>query len=155
VGLALELLVWWVVAIGVWLTSLSAYSRQDLIVAVGCGLPCAVMAVLARRAVRLRMRPPADAVRWLTALPPAVAGDTVRVLALPWRPSRRSTAGEFRTVDLRARGRTPAASGRRAVATVLLSSTPGSYVVDVDPDTGTALIHAVGPPSAIERRVAR
>jgi hypothetical protein len=93
--------------------------------------------------------------RWLAALPRSVAVDTVHVLALPWHPAGRSDAGEFRRVPLGAPGETPGAEGRRAVAAVLLSSTPGTYVVDTDPDTGTALVHAIGPPAPIERQVSR
>jgi multisubunit Na+/H+ antiporter MnhE subunit len=153
VGLVLELLVWWVATTGVWIVSLSAYASQDLIAALACGLPCAILAVLARRAVRLAARPPGELLRWLAALPWSIAVDTARVLALPWRPKARSTAGEFRRMPIGPPGTSAAAVGRRSAAALLMSSTPGAYVVDVDPDTGTALVHAVGPQSLIERQV--
>jgi multisubunit Na+/H+ antiporter MnhE subunit len=149
-----ELLVWWGVTTGVWIVSLSAYASQDLIAALACGLPCAVMAVLARRAVRLAARPPAGMLRWLAALPWSIAVDTVRVLALPWRPGSRSSAGEFRRMSLGPPGQSASAVGRRTAAALLMSATPGAYVVDVDPDSGTALVHAVGPRSLIERKIA-
>jgi multisubunit Na+/H+ antiporter MnhE subunit len=154
VGLVGELLVWWGVTTGVWIVSLSAYSSQDLVAALACGLPCAIMAVLARRTVRLTARPPAEMVRWLGALPWSIAVDTVRVLALPWRPRSRSSAGQFRRMPLGPPGTSAAAVGRRTAAALLMSATPGAYVVDVDPATGTALVHAVGPRSLIERQVA-
>jgi multisubunit Na+/H+ antiporter MnhE subunit len=150
-----ELLVWWCVSVGVWMVSLSAYSGQDLVVAVACGLPCAGMAVLTRRAVRADARPPAAALRWLAVLPWSVVVDAVRVLALPWRPRARSSAGSFRRLPMQATGSSPRAVGRRAAASLLVSSTPGAYVVDVDPGSGTALVHAVGPASPIERQVTR
>lgn len=152
-GLAVELLVWWGVTTGVWIVSLSAFASQDLVAALACGVPCAVMAVLARRAVRLAARPPAQMLRWLAALPWSIAVDTVRVLALPWRPRGRTSAGEFRRMPIGPSGESAPAVGRRAVAALLMSATPGAYVVDVDPDTGTALVHAVGPRSLIERQV--
>lgn len=151
--LAVELLVWWGVATGIWFVSLSAYSGQDLVVALGCGAACAVVAVLARRAARLDARPPAALLRWLLILPWSVALDTGRVLALPWRPEARVSAGEFRRMPLGPSGTSPQAVGRRAMAAVLMSSTPGAYVVDIDPGDGTALVHAVGPASPIERAV--
>jgi multisubunit Na+/H+ antiporter MnhE subunit len=154
VGPVAELLAWWGVTTGVWIVSLSAYASQDLVAALACGLPCAVMAVLARRAVRLAARPPAETLRWLGALPWSIAVDTVRVLALPWRPASRSSAGRFRRTPLGPLGESATAVGRRTAAALLISATPGSYVVDVDPDTGTALVHAVGPRSLIERQVA-
>jgi multisubunit Na+/H+ antiporter MnhE subunit len=52
-------------------------------------------------------------------------------------------------------GNSPKALGRRAMAAVLMSATPGAYVVDIDPDAGTALVHAVGPASPIEGSVTR
>ncbi len=151
--LALELVAWWCATVAVWMLSLSAYSSQDLVVALVCGLPCAVMAVLARRAVRGAWRPPAAAVRWAAALPWSVASDTLRVLSMPWRPSARSRAGELREVAMGATGDTARAAGRRALGSVLISSTPGAYVVDTDPEAGTALVHTVTRPSPIERRV--
>jgi multisubunit Na+/H+ antiporter MnhE subunit len=155
VRVAGEVLVWWCVSVGVWMVSLSAYSGEDLVVAVACGLACAVMAVLTRRAVHADARPPAEVLRWLAVVPWSIAVDSVRVLLLPWRPRARSAAGTFRRLPLRASGDSPAAVGRRATASVLLSSTPGAYVVDLDPGSGTALVHAVGPASPVERQVTR
>ena len=152
-SLAVELLVWWCVTTGVWMVSLSAYSAQDMVVALGCGLLCAVLAVLARRAVRLDARPPAALLRWLGALPWSIAVDTARVLVLPYRTRARPAPGEFRRLRIGPPGQTPEAVGRRTLAAVLMSATPGAYVVDVDPDTGVALVHAMGAPSPIEREV--
>lgn len=151
--LAAELVVWCAVTTGIWFVSLSAYSGQDLVVALGCGAACAVVAVLARRAARLDARPPAALLRWLLLLPWSVALDTARVLALPWRRGARVSAGEFRRMPLGPPGDTPRAVGRRAMAAVLMSSTPGAYVVDIDPEDGTALVHAVGPASPVEGAV--
>jgi multisubunit Na+/H+ antiporter MnhE subunit len=153
--MAAELLVWWCVSIGVWMVSLSAYSGQDLVVAVACGAACAVMAVLTRRAVRVEARPPVAALRWLVVLPWSIVLDAVRVLVLPWRPRSRARAGTFRRLPLHAPGNSPGAVGRRATAALLVSSTPGAFVVDVDPGSGTALVHAVGSESPVEREVSR
>lgn len=153
--LAGELLVWCGVATGIWFVSLSAYSGQDLVVALLCGAVCAVVAVLARRAARLAARPPAAMLRWMLLLPWSIVLDTGRVLALPWRPGARASAGEFRRVRIGPSGNGPGAMGRRATAAVLMSSTPGAYVVDIDPEEGTALVHSVGPASPIEDAVAR
>ena len=153
--LAAEVLVWCAVTTGIWFVSLSAYSGQDLVVALGCSVACAVVAVLARRAARLDARPPAVLLRWLLALPWSIVLDTGRVLALPWRRRARASAGEFRRMSIGPSGGGPGAVGRRAMAAVLMSSTPGAYVVDIDPDEGTALVHALGPASPIETAVTR
>jgi multisubunit Na+/H+ antiporter MnhE subunit len=153
VSLAAELVIWCCVTTGIWIVSLSAYSGQDLAVALGCGAACAVVAVLARRAARLAARPPAEMLRWLVSLPWSIVLDTGRVLVLPWRPRARARAGEFRHVRIGPSGTTSRAVGRRAMASVFLSATPGAYVVDIDPAAGTALVHSIGPASPIEGSV--
>lgn len=152
-SLAVELVAWWCLAVGVWMLSLSAYSSQDLIVAVACGVPCAAAAAAARRAVRGAWRAPAAALRWAVVLPWSVALDTARVLTLPWT-ARRSTAGELHEVELAA-GDSAAAAGRRALAAVLMSATPGAYVVDIDATSGTAVVHRIVATSPIERVISR
>lgn len=152
-AIAVEVLVWWCVAVGVWMLSLSAFSGQDLLVAVSCGLPCGVMAVVARRAVRGSWKPPRAAVRALAVLPWAIVVDTVRVLRLPWIPSMRSTVGEFRE-STPVTGIRTATAGRQAFAAVLISSAPGTYVVDMDGQHGSVL-HDVTDPSRVERKLYR
>ena len=148
-----ELVAWWVVAVGVWMASLSAYSAHDLVVACACAVPCAAAALGARRAVQGAWRPPAEVLRWLAALPLSMVTDAVRVLGWPLR--RRSHGGKLRTIDVDAPGDDASAAGRRAAASFLLSSTPGSYVVASDEDRGTLTVHVLGRPSRLERRVAR
>ncbi len=147
-----ELLGWWIVAVGVWMASLSAWSGQELLVAAGCAVPCALAGVGARRAVDGAWRTPAAALRWLLVLPAAIVVDAVRVLS--W-PVRAHSGGSFTTVDIGARGGTSAATGRRAAASFALSSTPGSYVVAADEKAGTLTLHGLGRSSMIERAVSK
>jgi hypothetical protein len=75
-----------------------------------------------------------------------VVPDFVRVLAvLPRRPS-----GTFRTVPFPAGGRRDVDRGRRAWATLAASLAPNRLVVDLDPDTGEALVHDLLPRAAGE-----
>src|SRR3954452_3244747 len=108
-----ELLGWWVVAVGVWMASLSAWSGQELLVAAGCAVPCAVAAVGARRAIDGAWRAAAAVVGWVLILPAAIVVDAARVLS--W-PVRSRSEGPFRTIDIGAPGGTSAATGRRAAA---------------------------------------
>jgi multisubunit Na+/H+ antiporter MnhE subunit len=147
-------LAWWVVSVCVWMLSLSAYSGADMMAAVLAGLPCALTAVAARRAVRGHWRPGWELLAALAALPGSVARDSVVVLLLPWT-RRRVGAGGLREIDLHAVGESSAANGRRAVGLILLSASPGSYVVEADPDRGTAVIHAVSGGSRLERVLTR
>src|SRR5947209_16910486 len=116
--IVVELLAWWVVAVGVWMASLSAWSGQELVVAAGCAVPCAVAAAGGRRAIGGAWRMPGQSLRWFLVLPVAIIVDAVRVLS--W-PARSRSGGIFRTVDVGARGGTPTATGRRAAASLALS----------------------------------
>ena len=57
VARAVETLIWWVVLVGVWLSTLSTVSTQELVVAACCGLVCAVLATTARAVYRGSWRP--------------------------------------------------------------------------------------------------
>jgi len=154
VAITAELAAWWLVTVGVWMASLSAFSWHDLVVAAGCAVPCALCARGGRRAVQGRWRLPGDTWRWLALLPVAIVTDAVRVFALPFRRQARDDAG-FTSIDLAAPGDSAAAAGRRAAASLLLSTPPGSYVVSVDPDDGSALVHTLGGETALQRAITR
>lgn len=140
-----EVLFWWAACAGIWLLTLSSVSLPELLVAAGCALPCAVLAVTARRAVRGSWPLQPDWLRWLPPLPVAVVADGVRVLG---RGAGvligRVPTGELRTVQLhrdRAAGRWRT---RQALATVLVTATPGTVVLDVAEDSGEMRVHALG-----------
>ena len=95
---------------------------------------------------------PTDALRWLLHLPAAVVVDAIRVFSLPFR-RRPEAMTQFVTVDLGVTGQSARAAGHFAAATLVLSLTPGSYFVATDPKKGTALLHAVGPLSSLQRAV--
>lgn len=140
IGLVIEAVVWWGLCLGVWLVTLSAVSGQELVVATPLGLVSGVLAVIARRVAgnRWRLRP-----QWflpVLLVPVAILADTVRVLAAAvTRPS-----GRF--VDLpvsQGAGDGAPARGRRALATMVITVSPGTIVVDIDPETGRATVHTL------------
>jgi hypothetical protein len=149
--LSLEVLVWWGLTLGVWLITLSAVSAQEAEVAVPVALLCGVVAVAGRRAADnvWGLRP-----GWLlplAALPVTVVSDTAQVLASA--VTRR--AGRFEEVPVHGgKGSGPAAAGRRALATFLVGASPGSYVVDIDPDTGDAKLHVASSRGPKMQRIA-
>ena len=145
---ALEAVFWWGACLGVWLISLSALSGPDLLVAATVSLPCGLLAVAAREAAGNawslrwlgRGQRPLHRLRVLAALPVALLADTVQALGSV--PARHQ--GRFRRVPV-TDGRGDAASdrARRAAATLAVSLTPGSLVVDIHPETGEALVHVL------------
>ena len=162
VGWALEILLWTLAAWGLWIVSLTAVSSEDLGVGGGCALLCGALAALARRIVQGRGRPALDALRPAILLPVAIVRDTATVLAAPWRhsPGCASRAAEHRPldhVDLGARGRSPAARARRSLATLVVSASPGTVVVEADPERGELVYHsfASGGPSLPARYARR
>lgn len=152
---ACELAAWWAATLGLWLLTLSSVNSPDLIVAVPSTLVCAVLAVAVRRALGASWRWPDGTGRWAARLPLAVLLDAVGVLSLPFRPGGRSRAGEWQRVPVLP-GADPRRTTKRTVATVLVSSTPGSVVVNDDDDTGELLVHSlIGGPWSMEEVVRR
>jgi multisubunit Na+/H+ antiporter MnhE subunit len=149
----LEVAFWWAVGVGLWLLTLSSVSGQELVAAIATGLPCAVMAVLARRAVRGPLRPRPAWLRWLLPVPVAVLTDSVRVLGVAAGAlvGRRIPDGDLRRVTLPRDDSAEDWQNRQAAAVVLVSASPGTVVIDVDPDSGEALVHelASGRPDVL------
>jgi hypothetical protein len=56
--------------------------------------------------------------------------------------------GAFRTIDVPARGHGAPRTGHRALATVAGTLPPNTIVVDLDPETGEALVHDLVPSRA-------
>lgn len=148
-----ELLVWAGLALGVWLLTVSAVTPGELILATPCAVVSGVLAVAGRRALLAEWRYPSRAGAWSLWLPVVLLTDLVRVLALPWLrlAGRRSDEGKFVRIAV-APGADARARSRRTAAIVLVSTTPGSYAVHDDADTGELVVHGIldGGPSMHE-----
>lgn len=137
---ALEALFWWCAALGIWLLSLSAVSTSELVVATLVSLPCGALAVAGRLASRHAWKARPGWVLPVLLAPLTIVTDSVQVLS----SAVTGGAGRFERVPVGGgTGSGPLPEGRRAAATFWLSITPGSYVVDIDPATGEALLHVV------------
>lgn len=140
-----SVLIWTLVAWGIWLVSLSAVSTQDLLVGGVCALACGAVAESVRRAVEGRWRPTADLLAVALVVPVAIVADAGSVLTAPLR---RRTRGRLGRVPIGATGDGGRARARRALATAVTSLSPGTVVVDADPESGSLVIHslaAAGP----------
>ena len=148
-----EVALWWAVCVGTWLLTLSSVNTPELVTAVVAGLPCAVVAVLARKAVRGPLSPRAAWLRWVLPVPVAVVVDSVRVLAVAAGAlvGRRIPAGDERHVTLPRDDSDDDWQNRQAAAVILVSASPGSVLLDVDRDSGEALVHelATGRPDVL------
>jgi multisubunit Na+/H+ antiporter MnhE subunit len=156
-AVAAEVLCWWAAATGVWLLTLSSVNAAELVVALACGLPCGLAARAARVAVGGRWTVRARWMWWLAPLAISVLSDTARVL---FRAVRHddvdSDAGRLVDVPLPADEGQDIAAGRAAVATLVMSSTPGTFVVQDDRERRVLRLHSLVPAgSMLERAVRR
>ncbi len=154
---AVELLWWWGAAVGIWLLTLSSVGTAELVVAAACGLPCAVAARAGRAAVRGCWTPRARWAWWPAPLAASIVADSARALLVAVRRiGGTEQRGGLREVRLPAGEPEPVAAARRALATLAVTSTPGTLVVDTDPDRCLLVTHSLLPgPSRIEKAVGR
>jgi multisubunit Na+/H+ antiporter MnhE subunit len=147
-----EVVAWWAVLTCTWMVTTTSLSRLELLVGATAALPCAVCAVLARHASGVRWSLDPRWVGWLAMLPVTMVEDLPRVarLLLPGpHPS------ELRELPMPAEEPRARSVTRRALAALLVSATPGSYLVDSPQRRSVLLVHAIGPPSRLERAVTR
>lgn len=141
-----EVVFWWAACVGVWLLTLSSMSLAEVLTTTGCALPCAVLAVVARHAVGGSWPVQPGWFRWLLVLPAAVVADGARVLGIAATvlAGRRVPSGDEHTVQLHRDGQAGRWHTRQALATVLVSATPGTVVLDVAEDSGEMRVHTLG-----------
>jgi hypothetical protein len=150
----IEIAVWWVALTACELMLISAVDRYELLAAVLLALACAVVASLARTAQPSSWRLRLDWLGWLPLLPARIVVDTFHVLVA----AAKGEKGTWRTTPVGgATGHDASARGARALGAMALSMSPGSVVVDVDPTSGAARLHALGSGggSSLEKAVAR
>lgn len=135
----LETTGWTVVAVMVWLTTLSAATLPEVCFALGAGVLCGSAASAGRRALggawRFRLR-------WLLWIFPltgsilAETADLCRAAVIGPRPGRMS---EYELPD----DPVEILMGREALGTLAMSATPGSVVADCDPERRRLVAHVL------------
>jgi multisubunit Na+/H+ antiporter MnhE subunit len=157
--IAVEIVAWWALLVGVWVVTLSSVSAPELATAAGAGLICAVATAAARRIIAESWRPDWRWLRWLPAVLAAVVADTWRAFAVAARHLRaRQVPGRFvhASLDEPRTGDPAARAAHLAAATLAVSVTPGSFVLDTDRPGHRITVHAIteGRPE-LDRVVAR
>ncbi len=134
----------WAIALALFeLASLTSVSMPEVVLAAALGICGAVLAVLARRQMASRRRLPHAWPTWLAALPAAVVADTARLTVLGAHPVRlRGTPGILRRLAVTDPVEEVEA-GRAGAGGLILSASPGSYVVDHDLDRRLLTIHVL------------
>lgn len=145
----IEPVVWWAVLFATYLAVISKISPTELVVGALGAAAGAAVAVFSRRALLTtddheHYLPRPAWLRWVLPLPAQIVADAVRLV----RP--RGRLAELRLP------RDDRAAALRGFAVLAVSTSPGTYVAEVDPEGDVLLVHRVGPrPSAVERRVSR
>lgn len=141
------LFLWWVVLYLFWLLLVDVLAPPEVVVGLGAAalavLPAAGIRVHGGRRFRARWR-------WLAllrAVPWSVARDSAVVLAVLWRRlvRRERVRGRFRIVRFPAGDDDQEAATWRAFAIAATSVAPNTYVVGIDSENKTALVHQLVP----------
>jgi multisubunit Na+/H+ antiporter MnhE subunit len=115
-----ETLLWWILLVAVWISTLNSVTAQELVVASVAGLACALVATSTRGAYRGSWK-----LSRAWSLPLAVVRDCATLF---------SRDAAVRRVPLRPK--------EKAVKTLIVSAAPGTVVLD---DKGQSLlVHALG-----------
>ncbi len=143
-----ECVSWWAALVVLYLMFIQSIEPLELVVGCGSAALLAPCAVAGRKAAGVPVQWPSRG-WWRPALawPRQLVADTGAVAALAWRGLRRRPAdSEFRDVRLDCGLPAP-------YAALLLSATPGAYVIAAD--ERTMRLHGLGrAPSPLERALA-
>jgi multisubunit Na+/H+ antiporter MnhE subunit len=133
----------WVALFWLWMLLVGEWNRDELVAAALAAAIAASVGVAACTAGGLRFRIPLAWVSRAALVPVRVVLDfgivmwvLLRSLAL-----RRRVHGRFRTRDFAAGGDDPTSFGIRAWVTLVTTLSPNTFMVDVDAERDTALLH--------------
>ena len=138
----------WFVALNVlWLAFISAFDLAETVLGLCASAVAASAATVVWRERFVTFRPRA---RWLLdswRLPGAIVVQTLVVFGVLWRRLVRGEPirGRFRTEPFRLGRDHRRSDARRASYTIGTSIPPNSYVVGIDEDEHTALLHELAP----------
>ncbi|HLQ84766.1 MAG TPA: hypothetical protein VK110_01340 [Salinisphaeraceae bacterium] len=128
----MELLAWWLLLFLLYLALLSSFSLVEIGAGAAAAASVSMVAVLARRAEKMVFKIRLRWWRWLPALLVDIALDMPALGLLLGRSAGGATAeqGQVYHINLPPEPDPHVARTRRALAAILLSAAPGSYVFD-------------------------
>jgi hypothetical protein len=138
-------LIWWALLSGLYLLLVFKTEPAEIVAAIVCGAISAFGAELVRRHGSVRLALPGWGwLRAVAALPRHTVVDTWRLVIVLWRVvvRREDVHGRFISLPFKgARGRSPEAAGRRAMAKLIGSVAPNTLVVGFANDKDRVLLH--------------
>ena len=138
-------LIWWALLSGLYLLLVFKTEPAEIVAGVICGAISAFGAALVRKHGTVRLKLPGWGwLRAVAALPRHTLVDTWLLLGVLWRVivRREDVRGRFISLPFKgARGSSPEASGRRAVAKLVGSVAPNTLVVGFATEKERVLLH--------------
>ena len=134
---------WTVVLFALWLLLAGQWSPSTAVVGAACALGAAALAETIRSRAAVGVRIPAALLARAVTIPLLVVADFGLLVWVLVRSAaeRRPVRGVFVTRPFAATGDAPEERGARAFTTLAATYSPNAYVVDVDCDEGTILLH--------------
>lgn len=147
-------LVWWMVLFGVWLVLVDSLAHPE----VGAAPLAALIALLAvygiARSSRMLFHLRVRELQALGTVPAGIVRDTCRLAVALWRHLvlRERARGRFRVVPFTSPTGEAEATAWRAFATIATSVAPNTYVIGIDRERNTVLVHQLVPDPASRLR---
>jgi hypothetical protein len=146
---------WWVALFWLWFLLVGEWNREEWVAAAVAATIAASLAELARTRTGFRIRVP---LRGLADLPSALGMVFVDFGIVTWALlesafRRRVVRGRLVARELESGAAAARGVGPRAWAVLLACYSPNAYVIDVDPEERTVLLHDLIPYRASERPV--
>ncbi len=148
IAAVVEIALWWGLMVGVWDLTLSGTTLPDISAAIGAGFVSAIGAYVGRRLIGGRWVPRPRWLLWLPVIALNAVADVVRAFALAARHiADRDVDANFGEVPLRAQA-DRYRDVHHALATLAITSTPGSVIYDGDVEGQLLRKHELvsGPP---------
>lgn len=144
---------WWLALFWLWMLLAGEWNRQEWVAAAGAAAIAATLGELARVRTGFAARLPSGAAAdVLQALGMVVVDFGILVWALVTSVAhRRVVRGEFVSRELERGSRAARGVGPRAWTALAASYSPNAYVIDIEPETDTVLLHDLLPRRKSER----
>jgi multisubunit Na+/H+ antiporter MnhE subunit len=140
-------LAWWAALMVIWLLLVDTFDPEELIVGALAASIAASVAIAVHRRGYIRFWPRARWAREIPNLVRDVVVDTGLLAKALWQHvvRRRPVRGETIRVPFEHGGDNGRDGARRALVNFAVSLTPNSYVVDIDPEGDSLLVHRLVP----------
>lgn len=140
-------LAWWVCLLVIWMLLVDTFDPEELLVGAVAAAIAATLAITMHRRGFVRFWPRAAWLRQTPALAWSVVVDCALLGQALWRTAvaRQRVEGISIRVPFHHGGDDGRDVARRALVNFAVSLTPNSYVIDIDPDADSLLVHRLVP----------